>query len=90
MKAKIERRNVKNNKIRELVQKAKKVCNSFFDECYVYDNAEAIEELGLDEELIDQLIEDYVSQIIYAVIEFEEMLYVLQSEKDATIKIDRS
>ena len=31
---------------------------------YIYSPSEAIEELGLDAKLIDQLVEDYVSQIL--------------------------
>ncbi len=84
----VERREVKNTNIRKLVQKAQKVCFSFFGKDYTYSDAEAIEELGLDEELIHQLIEDYVSQIIKAVIQFEEILYDLQSKKDAKQELD--
>ncbi|MDQ7043705.1 MAG: hypothetical protein Q9M40_08160 [Sulfurimonas sp.] len=79
----IERRQSKNSKIRLLVEKAQKVCSSFFEDKYQYSNAQAVSELGLDEELIEQLLEDYVAQIIKAVTQFEEMLYLLQSQKDA-------
>jgi len=83
MKTIIERRQAKNNKIRVLVEKAQKVCHSFFQNHYQYNSAEAVSELGLDEDLVDQLLEDYVAQIIKAVTQFEEMLYDLQSNKDA-------
>lgn len=79
----IERRQNKNTKVRELVSKAQKVCHSFFQNKYLYNSAEAVSELGLDEELVDHLLEDYVAQIIKAVTQFEEMLYTLQSDKDA-------
>ena len=78
-----DRRNSKNEEIRDLVSKAKKVCFSFFKKDYKYSAKEAVEELGLDDELIHQLLEDYVAQIIKAIIQFEEMLYLLQSQKDA-------
>jgi hypothetical protein len=80
---KIDRRQSKNNKIRRLVEKAQKVSYSFFQDKYKYSTNEAVCELGLDEDLIDQLLEDYVAQIIKAVTQFEEMLYTLQSQKDA-------
>ena len=83
-----EKRKQKNSEVRELYEKATKVCSSFFDEEYEYDDAEAVEELGLDEELIHQLLEDYINQIIKAIIEFEEMLYELQSRVDAKLEID--
>lgn len=41
---------------------------------YVYSPDEAIEELGLDEELINQLLEDYVIQVIKAINSFEKFL----------------
>ena len=50
---------------------------------YVYSNAQAVEELGLDEEEIAELVEDYISQIIRTVRQMEEMLYALQSQEDA-------
>ena len=83
-----ERRLDKNNILRKLVAKSKKVCLSFFDEEYVYSNKEAIEELGLDEELIEQLVDDYIIQIIKAVIQFEGFIYELQNKKDARAELD--
>ncbi|HIC13408.1 MAG TPA: hypothetical protein EYO75_08600 [Sulfurimonas sp.] len=79
----IDRRQSKNNKIRTLVEKAQKVSYSFFQNKYKYSTNEAVCELGLDEDLVDQLLEDYVAQIIKAVTQFKEMLYTLQSERDA-------
>jgi hypothetical protein len=83
-----ERRNSKNEEIRNLVSKAKKVCFSFFQKEYKYSTQEAVDELGLDDELIHQLLEDYVAQIIKAIIQFEEMLYTLQSQKDAQKELE--
>ncbi|SFV62081.1 hypothetical protein MNB_SM-4-1764 [hydrothermal vent metagenome] len=79
----IDRRQSKNNKIRALVEKAQKVSYSFFQNKYKYSTNEAVCELGLDEDLVNQLLEDYIAQIIKAVTQFEEMLYILQSQKDA-------
>ena len=45
---------------------------------YRYDNREAIEELGLDEELINQLIEDYVIQILKSKITFFQHIQELK------------
>jgi len=83
-----ERRKQKNSEVRELYAKADKLCASFFDEGYRYSDVEAVEELGLDEELIHQLIEDYISQIIKSIVVFEEMLYTLQSRVDAKQELD--
>ncbi|MDF1877987.1 hypothetical protein JHD47_09185 [Sulfurimonas sp. SAG-AH-194-L11] len=84
----IEKRQIRNIKVRELVEKAHKVSTSFFQNKYIYSSTEAVAELGLDEELVDQLLEDYVAQIIKAVSQFEEMLYTLQSQKDANEKLE--
>jgi len=82
-KIKVDRRKIKNREIRDLVFKAKQVCNSFFDIEYKYSHTEAMDELGLDDELIHQLVEDYVIQILNTISQFEEFIYELQSKKDA-------
>jgi len=83
-----DRRKNKNKEIRNLVLKAKQVCNSFFDEEYAYSDDEAIEELGLDDELIHQLVEDYVIQILNTISQFAEFIYDLQAKKDARQELD--
>ena len=83
-----ERRQRKNLEIRSLYSHADKVCRAFFKEGYRYNDFEAVEELGLDEELIHQLIEDYVVQIIKSVTMFEEILYKLQERVDAKKELD--
>lgn len=83
-----DRRKTKNKEIRDLVFKAKQVCDSFFDEEYLYSDEEAIEELGLDDELIHQLVEDYVIQILNTIAQFEELIYDLQAKKDAKKELD--
>lgn len=83
-----ERRESKNAEIRKLVDKAISVCSDFFKENYRYTNKEAIEELGLDDELIDQLVEDYVVQILTSISQFEEIIDVLQEQASANKKLD--
>lgn len=82
------RRLDKNKDIRALVTKADKICLSFFKENYTYSDAEAIAELGVDEELLHQLVEDFVSQIIRSVIKFEHLIYQLQENVDAKKELD--
>ena len=48
---------------------------------YSYKSDEAIQELGLDEELVNELVEDYVTQIIKALLQFEEELKRVQDVK---------
>ena len=79
---KIERRDAKKREIRDMVSIAMQTCNSFFHNNYRYDDSEAIEELGLDEELIHQLLEDYVVQIIKSSITFEKLIDSLKSKKE--------
>jgi len=78
-----ERRDEKNVDTRKLVDQARKICSTFFDEEYSYSSKEAMDELGIDSDLIEQLLEDYVDQIMRDVIQFEELLFVLQANVDA-------
>jgi len=55
---------------------------------YEYNPAQAVEELGLDEELIQELIEDYVSQIIKSLVPFEKKLQILQESKNNDKTLD--
>lgn len=48
------------------------------DLSYQYSTKEAVEELGLDDELVHQLLEDYVSQIIKSTLQFEQYLEKLR------------
>ncbi len=81
MKNATERRSLKNRAVRFLVQKAQKICLNYFGEDYEYSSSEAIEELGVDLELVDQLIEDYVVQVIKSDVLFREYLTVLKDAK---------
>jgi len=87
-KIKLDRRKNRNQDIRKLVENAKKVCSKFFSKDYNYSDAEAMEELGLDDELIHQLVEDYVAQIIKSVSTFERLVYDLQNNKDSKKELD--
>ena len=49
---------------------------------YIYAPAQAVEELGLDEALINELVADYVSQIIKSLVQFEVKLNNLQKSKN--------
>lgn len=47
---------------------------SIYDTDYIYEPQEAVDELGISEELVDELIEDYVEQILRTYKEFQ--LYI--------------
>jgi hypothetical protein len=49
---------------------------------YCYTAQDAVDELGLDEALVNELIADYVAQIIRSVIQFESYLQTLRSAKE--------
>ena len=85
---KIERRKSKNIELRNFIDNANSVYKSFFQEEYNYSNSEALEELGVEEDLMDQLLEDYISQIIKAIVQFEFLIYKLQDAKDAKEELD--
>jgi len=55
---------------------------------YVYDTSEAVNELGLDQELINQLVDDYVAQVIKATVQFDDYLETLQDSQDKKIELD--
>jgi len=54
---------------------------------YAYNTKEAKEELGIDDKLINELIEDYVAQVIKAVHQFKSYVDELQEldKKDAEV-----
>jgi len=55
---------------------------------YTYDISIAERELGLDRELVSQLVDDYVAQVIKAVIQFEDYLQTLQNSQSSNIHLD--
>ena len=46
-----------------------------------YSSANAVEALGLDEELVNELVEDYVAQMIKSLVQFEVKLEELEESK---------
>ena len=55
---------------------------------YTYTTAEAIDELGLDDELINQLVEDYVIQILKTSPLFAQYLQTLLEAKQNNKELD--
>ena len=85
-----ERRTLKNRAVRFLVEKAQKVCSNYFEYDYEYSPSEAIEELGVDLDLVEHLVEDYVIQIIKSDAQFREYLETLKTAKQNNVKMDYS
>jgi len=88
MKETIERRKLKNRAVRFLVQKAQKMCLEYFEEDYEYSPAKAIEELGVDLDLVDHLVEDYVIQIIKSDAVAKKYLAKLREDKKNNKELD--
>lgn len=55
---------------------------------YTYSSREAVEELGLDDDLIHHLVEDYVAQILKSIYIFTEQLLELHSAQEAKQSLD--
>lgn len=55
---------------------------------YVYDPAQAVDELGLDEGLVNELVEDYVAQMIKSLVQFEGYLQKLENSQSSSLKLD--
>jgi HPt (histidine-containing phosphotransfer) domain-containing protein len=55
---------------------------------YRYTPAQAVEELGLDEELINELVADYVAQVIKSLVQFELKLKALQTSQENNTPMD--
>jgi len=72
----------------------KDYCNSSFSELgifdYKYSSKEAKDALGLEEELIYELIDDYVNQIIRSVPKFLEYIQKLENDKSLGKELDYS
>ena len=60
----VENRKEKNDRMRTYIQDFYNLYNSFFQTDYTYNDEEAVEELGVESELIHQLLEDFAIQII--------------------------
>lgn len=86
----------KNQTQEELIQEAMQYCSRLAHSSlshldivnYTYTPDAAVDELGLDEELVQQLIEDYVAQVIRSVVQFEEYLKQLQDSKEQEKTLD--
>lgn len=84
------------NSMEEMLSNTQKISDKIFLENlktldiknYTYTPDLAIEELGVDLELMNQLIEDYVIQIIKSCIHFMEFLAELQDLKKYTTNLD--
>jgi len=83
----------KDKKIKIVLEYAQEICDDVFKNRfnssklsnYVYSIVEAENELGLDEELITQLIEDYITQIFKANDKFKNLISSIY-EKDGVDK----
>jgi hypothetical protein len=79
-----------------LRQSAIELCNELFEnklahlsiQDYQYNTQEAVAELGLDEEMVEQLVDDYVAQIIKAIIQFDEYMEKLQDSEANQTELD--
>lgn len=73
------------NNINAFLEEGNDFLNSSFDDLditdYKYDISVAVEALGLDEELVYQLIEDYIIQILKSKVSFYEYIKELQLAK---------
>ncbi len=86
---KLERRQNRNKEIRDSLAEKLDECTAFLKENftslemhnYQYSPNEAIEELGLDLDLVNQLVEDYVIQILKSKVLFISHLQELKSSK---------
>jgi len=80
----------KEEEIAKMLNAANAACHSMFENelsflnisQYKYSTAEAVEELGLDEELVHQLLEDYVGQILKSVTLFREDISDIEDRVD--------
>ncbi len=82
--------------VTQMLDNAKKICivlatgilSDLKIQNYKYDISIAVRELGLDKELVTQLVDDYVAQIIKAVVQFEDYLTTLQNSQDNQDDLD--
>ena len=88
LKTLVEKRKHTNSKIRVFVDEAKELCKTFFNIDYKYSDTEAVEELGVDSDLIDQLLEDFTIQIIQSNISFYNYLDTFKEEHLRPEEID--
>jgi hypothetical protein len=65
-----------------LLKQAEKVSYDFFDVNYIYSPQEASQELDLESELVQQLVNEYVIQLLQANISFRAYLKELKQFKE--------
>ena len=90
------KRLLKKREVKNLLNEANSVCLELskdklnhLEVCgYIYKSDIAVHELGLDDELVQQLVEDYVVQIIKAKLQFMTYLQKLQKSKQANLKLN--
>jgi len=86
----------KEEEIEKLLTNACEICKNLtnvelkkLDICdYQYSAKEAVEELGIDEELVHQLLEDYVIQVLKSIRQFHEYINKLRILNYSATKSD--
>ena len=84
----IDKAEFRNQGIRILLKKSRKVCYDFFNVDYIYSSMEASQQLGLESELILQLNKEFVAQIMNSHTIFKEYLILLKKSKLDSIELD--
>ncbi len=85
-----------NKEIRDSINENLRNCSGFLKEnfdfleidTYRYNIVSAIEELGLDADLIEHLIEDYVAQIIKNKLLFDAYIEELKENQNESLELD--
>lgn len=78
----------KNFNIQLLIQDAEDICSDFFQFPYTYSNQKAVKALGVESELVDQLIKDYTVQILRSWLTFSNYLEDFQALEKENKTID--
>ncbi len=84
----LEHREEKNHRMRIYVENAYTLYDSFFDEPYSYNEAEAIEALGIESDLVQELLEDFAVQLIQSNVILQKQLHFLNDEQLYTKELD--
>jgi len=88
--------NIATNSIESMQESAFKVCRKLTShelsnlqiKDYKYNTAEAVVELGLDEDMVRELLGDYVRQILRTISQFDQYLEELHSSQDRHLQMD--
>ena len=92
----LDRRESKNMKIRvsidKILNESKLFLNNNFNDLkigdYIYSEKEALRELGLDSELVHQLVEDYVIQILKSKTTFIQYIQKMKSDENNKLQLN--